>query len=233
MDLSGIMGSFMKWSEWIMKFLVTNLIWLLFNFPILYFALDMFFERSMEKLYMLLLTILLMLPWFFFPATTAMFAVVRRWVVGKEDGRLLHSFWKYYKQNYVRSLAGSFVFLALWLLWIVNYRLSMVETGSGLYYFYIAVAIVFTAFTNYFFADTVHFEIKLLSSLRKALFMALFHIHYTLGAAAASFIAIFILYKIHPIFVFLFSGSTVAYIYFFAYHQIFLKAKGVHNTESL
>lgn len=231
MDLSGIMGSFVRLSEWIMKFLTTNLIWLLFNSPILYFGLDMMFEKSAEQLFLLFMTILLMMPFIFFPATTAMFAVVRRWVIGQEDGRILSHFWRYYKQNYWRSLIGSFVFLALWLLWVMNYRLSMVETGSGLYYFYIAVAIVFIAITNYFFADTVHFEVKLLASLQKILFMALFYIHYTLGAAAAAIIAIFILYQLHSIFVFLFSGSVVAYIYFFAYHQIFLKAVRANDAD--
>lgn len=210
-----------------MKFLLTNLIWLLFNFPIVYLILSMVFSKTTEELYIYLGIIVVLLPFIFFPATTAMFGVVRSWIIGKDQGRFLYSYWKYYKQNYFRSFFGGIMYTALWLLWIVNYTLSAVEIGSGLFYFYLAITIFLVSFTGYFFADTVHYNIGLFQSLKKTLFMAIFHVHYTLGAAGAVGIIVFIAYEVHPLFTILFSGSIITYIYFFAFHQIFLRAQVV------
>lgn len=231
MEMKGIMGSFVKSSEWLMRFLMINIIWLLFNFPIIYILLYMLFIESSDELTLLLIIILILLPFTFFPATTAMFAIVRSWVIGNNNGRLLYFYWKFYKENYLRSLQGGFIYTILWVVWILNYHLSGAEMGSGLFYFYLAGTMFILAFTNYFFADTVHFEIKLFHSLRKTLFMAIFYLHFTLGSAAAIGIAVFVMYQIHPVLLFLFSGSVIAYIYFFFFYQIYLKAEAGKNLQ--
>lgn len=225
MEMKGIIGSLFKSSEWLMKFLMTNIVWLFFNFPIVYLVLNMLFVTSEDELIMFLLTILLLLPVVFFPATTAMVAVVRRWIIGSDDGRLFYCFWKYYRENYFRSLIGGLVYTVLWVVWLLNYHLSGAEIGSGAFYFFLAGTLFIVAFTNYFFADTVHFEIKIFSSLKKTLLMAVFYIHYTLGSAGAAGIALLVMYLIHPILLLFFSGSMIAYVYFFSFHQIFLKAE--------
>src|SRR5690625_367255 len=230
MEMKGIMGSLFKSSEWIMKFLIINIIWLLFNFPIVYLLLNTLFIQSENSLVTIMILILILLPFVFFPATTAMFASVRRGIVGTNQGKPLYYYWRCYKENYFRSLQGGFFYTTLWVVWILNYHLSGAELGSGLFYFYLAGTLFIVAFTNYFFADTVHFEVKFFSSIKKALFMAVFYLHFTLGSAGALGIAVFVLYLIHPALLLLFSGSIIAYIYFFAFHQIYLKAEEAINS---
>jgi len=244
MELSGVVGSLFRVSEWLMNFFLINLFWFLFNFPIVYVVLSMMLVESdygtytytlaiasNEDLYMIILVTLVLLPFIFFPATTAMFSVVRRWIVHKNDSKLIYYYWKGYKENYVRSLLGGLVFVALWVIWILNYSLSAIEIKSGLFYFYLAITIFLIAFTNHFFSDTVHFRLSLFQSLRKSLFITLFQIQYTLGSLAAAGIFIVVAYLIHPIFLCLFFGPVIAYIYFFAYHQIYLRAKGNLQIE--
>lgn len=240
MEMSGMMGSFFRVSEWLMKFLLANLVWLIFNFPLVYLLLSMLNVTSTEELQIYLIVIIILLPVIFFPATMALFGVVRKWINAHNNERVIYHFWKYYKENYFRSIIGGVIYVALWVLWIVNYNLSGAEIGSGMFYFYLAITIFLLAFTNYFFADAVHYDIGLFKSLKKVLFMVVFHIQYTLGAAAAVGISFYIIYQIHPVLLLLFSGSVMAYIYFFAFHQIFLRAQGsvtstphVMNTESL
>lgn len=229
--MSGFMGSFLRTSEWIMRLLIINAIWLLFNLPIVYLMLDMFFRNSIEEVFTLLLAIILLLPFVFFPATTAMFALVRRWIIGKGTRGLFTKHWYFYKQNYFRSVIGSIPFLFLGFLWVMNYRATVIVSGSLIFYVYVFVAILFFGLLNYFFSDMVHFDIGFFASLQKVGFMAIFYMHYTLGTACAAIIVVGALYLIHPILILLFAGASIAYIYFFAYYQIYLKAKEKERLE--
>src|SRR5699024_3839600 len=83
MELSGVVGSLFRVSEWLMNFFLINLFWFLFNFPIVYVVLSMILVESdygtytytlaiasNEDLYMIILVTLVLLPFIFFPATT-------------------------------------------------------------------------------------------------------------------------------------------------------------------
>lgn len=225
MEMPGFMGSLFRISEWLMKFLLTNIVWLLFNFPIVYLGLAMVFSQTIDELYVYLSMIVILLPFVFFPATTAMFGVVRSWIIKRDTGRIFVSYWTCYRENYLRSLLGGLFYTVLWVIWVLNYTLSLVSIGSGLFYFYLALTIFLLSFTSYFFADTVHYNIGLFQSIKKTLLMTIFHVHYTLGAAGAVGIVLFIAYEVHLIFIILFAGSLITYIYFFAFHQIFLRAQ--------
>lgn len=229
--MTGIMDSLLKTSEWLMRLVWINTIWLLFNIPVVYLLLDIVFRNSAEEAFTLLIFVIVLIPFLSFPATTAMFALMRRWIMGKGTNRLFSHYWKFYKQNYFRSIIASIPFMLLWFLWVMNYRFTIVEVGSLIFYVYLFVAIIFFTLTNYSFADRVHFEIGLFASLQKTVFMTIFYIHYTLGAACATIIVVGLLYVVHPILLVLFVGSTISYIYFFAYYQIYLKAKDKQEQE--
>lgn len=231
MMLTGRLESLYNIFDWLMKFMTTNIIWVLFNFPIAYAILSMVFAKTQEEVYLLAITILALFPFVFFPATTAMFGVVREWVMKREKKGFIRAYWNFYKENYIRSLLGGVFFTITWVVWLLNYHLAAVEIGSGLFYFFIAITIFIVAFTSYFFADTVHFEVSIIYSIRKALFMAIFHLPYTIAAAGAVSILLYIIYQIHPLFLVLFSGPAIAYVYFFAFYQIFLKAQAATESQ--
>lgn len=225
MNLSGFIASFTKISEWFMKFLLLNGLWLLFNFPIVYLLLDIMFRDSFDEVMMLLLAMTVFIPFLFFPATSAMFAIVRRWVMKLPVGNLFLRFVRHYKENYVRSMIGSFIFMPFYFMWIWNFLLANIPYASLLFYFYLVILFMIVSLTSYYFSDQVHFTIRLRDSLHKIVFMTIFYFPYTLGAACASIIVSGILYAIHPLLLLLFGGSLISYIYFFAYYQIYLRAK--------
>ena len=225
MDLSGIMGKFLEVSQWVMFFFTVNLIWLLFNLPIIYFSVSLFFVGSNDELYTLLVLLLILTPFIFVPATTAMFAVVRKKVMGNYAGALIQQYWKFYRSNYLRSLAGGFILMSLWVIWGLNFTLANSGIGSPFFYFYIIITSILLAFTNYFFADSVHFTLNIFASLRKSIFMSIGYFHYTIVLAVVSGITLFISFSLHPVLLILFSGSIIAYIYFFGYYLIYQKAQ--------
>ena len=229
MGLPGIMGKFLGVSEWVTFFLTVNLIWLLFNLPIIYFSVSLLFVGSTDELHTLLVLLLILVPFIFVPATTAMFAIVRKKIMGNYAGALIQQYWKFYKGNYVRSLLGGLILIPLWVIWGVNFTLANSGIGSPFFYFYIIITSILLAFTNYFFADGVHFTLNIFASLRKSIFMSIGYFHYTIGLAMVSGITLFISYSLHPVLLVLFSGSVIAYIYFFGYYRIYRKAQGKVN----
>lgn len=226
MELSGIMGKFLGVSEWVMFFFTVNLIWLLFNLPIIYFSVSLLFAGSTDELYTLLVLLLILTPFIFVPATTAMFAVVRKKIMGNYAGALIQQYWKFYRSNYVRSLVGGLILMPLWVIWGVNFTLANSGVGSPFFYFYMIITSILLAFTNYFIADSVHFTLNIFVSLRKSILVAIGYFHYTIGLALVSGVTLFISFSLHPVLLILFSGSIIAYIYFFGYYRIYRKALG-------
>ena len=83
--MNGFFGKVHFISEWIMRFSFTNILWLLFNLPIVYFVLKIIYAETFAELQMLIVTVAILAPFILFPATAAMFGVVRNWIIGKQD----------------------------------------------------------------------------------------------------------------------------------------------------
>ncbi|MBS4200240.1 DUF624 domain-containing protein [Bacillus sp. FJAT-49732] len=239
MGYTGFSRVLLVFSEWIMKFSVTNIMWLLFNLPIVYFVLTLLYADTFDKLQLIVITIAVLAPFFFFPATTAMFGVVRDWVLGKNSVPLISSYWKYYKENYVKSLLGGIIIVPIWSAWLYNFLTSGVKIGSISFYFYVAVTIFLLTFTVHFFSDTVHFQVKLKDSLIKSILLTIGNPHYTVGIGLLSGMLVFLLIKYIPVLIPFCIGSIIAYLSFNAYYRIFLKIKSlvqklegpIENTE--
>ncbi|HLR63946.1 MAG TPA: DUF624 domain-containing protein [Pseudogracilibacillus sp.] len=231
MNLGGFVASFSRVADIVMSFLYLNCLWLLFNFPIIYLSIDLLFRQSFDEVIVLLSVIIALIPFLGFPATAALLAIVRRWIMKRPVGHLFKRFVKHYKENYIRSMFGGLIFLPIYLLWIWNFLLSDVTFWTGAFYFHIIILFIIVTLTYYYFADMVHMQISFIQSMQKIIFMSLFYFPYTLGAAAAAIIVLLVLILIHPIVFILFSMSLVSYIYFFAYYQIYNRAKQKEESE--
>src|SRR6185437_1843245 len=115
------------------------------------------YAETFAELQMLIVTVAILAPFILFPATAAMFGVVRNWIIGKQDLPVLRSFWKYYRENYVRGLLGGLVIVPIWSAWAFNYFYSAVQIGSFLFYFFLVITMFLFTFTVHFFSYTVHF----------------------------------------------------------------------------
>lgn len=78
MDHDGSMSRMLRMCEWVMRLAYTNLLWLLF-------------------------TLLGLGIFGFMPATTALFSVMRKWIQGHEQVSVFQTFWKVYREEFVRS----------------------------------------------------------------------------------------------------------------------------------
>ena len=205
-------------SEWITRIAFLNLIWLLFNLPIFYLSFHLFVSTLPQQLLAIVSLIAVLSPVLLFPSTTALFGVARKWVQGELGVKLLPSFWKFYKENYLRSLLGGIAFTIVWLFLILDfYYFSTIK--SPIYYLFLVVALFMVVITINFFSLSVHYEGTLFQTMKNAFLLTLGRPVHTLGIAFISIACFYISFNLLPFLLFLGLGSLCAYGSFFIFHR--------------
>lgn len=221
-DSSGLMGKLYVISEWIMKFAFTNLFWILFNLPVAFLFLNMLFVERLEDLFLFAIPLAILMPILFFPATTAMFAVARGWIMKDEsNGQLFRSYWRFYRENYKRSVVNGLFLTAVWLVWAVDlYYFS--TNNKPLMILFVVLGVLLAVFTINLFSVTVHYHMKWYAALKNTFLVTIgspmLFITVTLGSGV-------ILYFSFAVFTFLLpfvTGSLIAYLAFSAFYRNFL-----------
>jgi uncharacterized membrane protein YesL len=174
-----------RWLEVFANFLLLNLLWLVACLPVV--------------------TV--------YPATAAMFGVVRDWVRKKEDDGLLQTFLRHFMENFKQSI----VIGALWTLfgaallldfYLVNQMSSGPRLVVGSLLFLVTLLYVFSSL--YLFPVMVHYDASLPLVLRNSLLLSIGHLSTTvqclLVVAAMAGISVFAPYLV------LITGSLTAYI---------------------
>src|SRR5690625_6075648 len=101
---------------------------------------------------------IILLPFVFFPATTAMFSVIRRWIIGEVDVRIITPFWQYYKSNYVRSMLAGLAVMLIWIIFLLDYYYFVNFVHEGFEYLFYGLFIFLFMFTIHFFSNTARSE---------------------------------------------------------------------------
>ncbi|GGC83346.1 hypothetical protein GCM10007216_12450 [Thalassobacillus devorans] len=222
MKPSGFMGGLYVVSEWIMRFSLVNLQWVVFNLPIALLLISMLYVEKTEDLFYLAVPLILLVPVLFFPATTAMFAKTREWVREAEEERESRKYVSYYKENYMTSLLAGFVFVALWGVWLADiYYFS--DRNQVIMNLFVVMGILLFIFTVNFFSVSAHYNMKLRGLLRQAFFITVGSPLLFLAVSVTSGIVLYISLYVFPIIIPLFSGSLLAFLAFSAFYRLYLK----------
>lgn len=187
-------------TEWITKFAYINLLWIGFS-----------------------LAGLIVLG--FFPATIAMFTIIRKWLKGETEISIFRTFWTTWKSEFFRS-NGLGVLVAV-VVGLIVFNLVFVEkSGTGftsviqipIYLFMFAAIMTIL----YLFPVYVHFELKWFQIVKNSFLMMLIspieNIVMIAGIAAVLFVIRFI-----PALGFFFGGSLIAAIIMSAAYLVFGK----------
>lgn len=224
MEMRGLMGGFYRISEWIMRLSAINILWVVCSIPFFLLMLPMFTpEVTTDQLYSIFFMMAVAAPFTLVPATTAMFAVARKWVMGDEDVPLFKTYFRNYKDNYKQSMLGGLIFVVLGAILAVNMNFYS-DRPDGLRYLsllFLSFSVVFFAAFINFLSLMVHFHMKLLQLVKNAFIM-------TLGQPITSIAILvtngFILYISLFKFTFLipfFMGSLVAIASFWYFYRSF------------
>jgi uncharacterized membrane protein YesL len=187
METSVFMGGFYKLLEWISRLALLNLLWISFS-------------------------LLGLVIFGFFPATVAMFAVVRKWMLGKEDVSIIKTFWTAYKQEFLKSnLLGLIIFLIGTILYIdfqfVNHSTSSLV--SVLYIPFFILIFIFICMMFYILPIFVHYDMKISQIIKTSFFVMIMNPLSTFYMLIGSFGICYALSFAPPICI-LYSGNLLA-----------------------
>jgi uncharacterized membrane protein YesL len=171
-----------------------------------------------------------LVPFIFFPATTAMFGIVRKWVM-KEEVPIIRFFWKYYKENYKRSLVGGLIFSVSWAIVGVDYYYfhTRIHFVSYLFLFLMVWLLIITL---YFFAHTVHTDTRFGEGLKNAFILSIANPIYSIGLAITSMVILYVSFMKLPFLLPFFTGAAISFLAFFAYNKVFTNIVQIHQNTS-
>ncbi|MGF6950945.1 putative membrane protein YesL [Neobacillus sp. B4I6] len=186
--MEGFMKGIHRVSEWGMRLMYVNVIWIVFTF-------------------------LGLIVLGFFPATAAMFAVVRKWVM-KQDIHVFKTFWTVYKSEFLKSNGVGLILIALGSFLYSNIKIIEAISLPIFKLLYIPnVILIFIFFFTlfYIFPVLVHFHVGVKGVIKNAVILMTTNPIATFIMAVFTGIFFFITFKLPGLIPF-FSGSVPAFL---------------------
>ncbi|MBZ9537070.1 YesL family protein [Cytobacillus oceanisediminis] len=201
-EVKGWQVGLTKACEWIMRLLYVNLLWIGF-------------------------TIIGLGVFGLFPATTAMFAVVRKWVMQENDIPIFKTFWRTYRAEFfkVNGLGVILFFIGF----SIYFYLKIYHYDNQLVYLFsrplLFVAIIYYyALVMFFFPTYVHYKLPFLHYLKAPLM-------FSFASPLRTFLMIIMASSVYYFLItfpglqpFL-AGSTLSLVCMFVAHKVFLKVE--------
>ncbi|HWO75002.1 MAG TPA: YesL family protein [Bacillus sp. (in: firmicutes)] len=150
MGLEGLVWKFYHISEAIMKVMYINLLWIAFTIT----GLGVFG---------------------IFPATAAMFAVTRKWMLGEKDIPVFRTFWDAYKSEFIQINILGYVLSILGIVLYVDLRFfqtSDLFLFQAISFLFIAFLFIYFVLLLFIFPVFVHFKYKTFDYIKYSLVMA-------------------------------------------------------------
>ncbi|GIO27088.1 YesL family protein [Ornithinibacillus bavariensis] len=197
--MNGIVNGYYRFSVWIMRFALLNLYWLAF-------------------------TALGLVVLGFMPATTAMFAVVRKWVKGEEDVPILATFWKTFHTEFWKTNGlGLILFLIGYFLVI---ELNILRAQESIVYLIVSFTVIVTLILyvivlTFFFPIFVHFRLRIVDYLMWPFIVGVKHPILTVFIFVVIGIAYQITWTSIPALFFFFGGSLTSFFIMWAVSKTF------------
>jgi uncharacterized membrane protein YesL len=187
MDTSGFMESLNKLLEWISRLAFLNLLWISFS-------------------------LLGLVIFGFFPATVAMFAVVRKWMLGNDEMSIFKTFWTAYKREFLKSNILGVIILAIGLILYIDFQFVLHSSSSFvaiLYVPFFIITLIAISCVFYIIPIFVHYDMKISQVIKNSFFVMIMNPLSTFYMLIGSFGICFVLSYAPPICI-LYSGNLLA-----------------------
>jgi len=188
----------LKIPEWIIKLAYVNFLWFLFSI----IGLGIFG---------------------IFPATIAMFAVARQWILRRTDVPIMKNFVIFYKKDFFKANLLGFILLLVSFTFYLNFQL-LGQTDNPIvqlfYYILLPLCFMFILTAIYTFPVFVHYEMPLFQVLKNAFYTMIVSPLSTIGMVAG-FIILFLALRNYPGLLVLFGPILSALLIMWSSHLSF------------
>ena len=186
--------------EWIMRFAYVNFLWFIFM-------------------------LVGLVAFGFFPATVAMFSIIRKWLMKEAHVPVFKTFWTVYKTNFLKSNLLGLILVAIGLILYIDLRIieQFPAAWTKIVYYLLLIASFLYALTLlYVIPVFIHYDVKLIKVLKVSFIFMVVNPFFTISISAGV-LAVFFLMSNIPGLIPFFSASLMGFfIMFFTYHA-FLK----------
>lgn len=206
---TGSMGGFYTVANWIMRLAYVNILWIAFT----------------------LVGIIIL---GFFPATTGMFSVIRKWVQGKSDIPIFPTFWSTYKKEFLKSnLLGFILSLIGYILYIDFTFLRQGVDGflQFTYYPLLIVILLYMLVLLYVFPVFVHYEVNIFQVIKNAFLLMIMSPLITIMMIVGLVIAFYVMRALPGLTPF-FTGSVLSYVIYWSVNFAFAKVEKYQGLNS-
>lgn len=232
LELKGIAGVLYTASEWMMRLTAANLMWFVLSLPFftLLVAIDM--SDPAGRIWFGAAA-WLFVTFLFFPATAAMFSVVRSWIVEEDFSSTFKKYISHLTSEYKSSVKAGAFFALAWLVWYYNYFYFYSEQNSVAFLF-LVIGLGMFIFTVNFLSISAHYDMDSKARIQNAFFISAGRPLTSLAILASSavlvWISVFQLLWLVPLLV----CSLIAFVSFAAFHKATVKIseKAASNTAS-
>lgn len=162
----------------------------------------------------LVFTLLGLVAFGLFPATTAMLSISRKWLAGEVDFPYFKTFVQAFKADFIKANGLGWILTVIGGVLFLNYQILQSGTEfhiSVIFAFYLFVFLYTVVLVNVF-PIFVHFKAPLFVHFRSALIIGMIHFHITL-AMMLVLIAMIYIASSYPTAILFFSGSLLATSY--------------------
>lgn len=229
-DYKGLSGGLYLMAEWIMKFALVNIYFLLFNLPIIFILLLILSDPLRVNIGVLVIPIIIMLPILFYPAAMAMFAVVRDYIMKSQTPtNIFRTFSRYYQENYQRSCVGGLLFTLLWGIWAVNLY-YLYQINQVIFFIMLASGIILYVFNLNFFSVNVHYHLSFKLALKHTLLITLSRPVLFLALSISSGFILYISFQVFSFLVPFFMFSFISFFAFAAFYRSYLRVNDINKA---
>ncbi|RKN85012.1 DUF624 domain-containing protein [Paenibacillus ginsengarvi] len=235
MEFRGLMGGLYRISEWIMRFSAINVLWVICSSPVLiggffiWTSPAMFEDPNLASSFIrtIILYCAILSPFTLFPATAAMFAVARKWVMGDTDVALLKTYFRSYKENYKQSMFSGLFFVLLSVLLYVNYTFYLRQSGtlSLLSVLFVVLAFILAAAVLHHFSIMVHFHMKFWQIVKNSFLITIGNPVMTIFLLVCSGIILYVSLTKFTFLIPFFMASLIAFVSFWTFYRIYDRMK--------
>jgi uncharacterized membrane protein YesL len=197
--MNGFVAGYYKLALWITRLAYLNALWILF-------------------------TIIGIGLFGFFPATSGMFEVVRKWVQGENDIPIYKHFWKTFKKEFIKINLMGYMFVSIGYFLTIEFmilrnqeHITYLIASFGV----LGLLIIYLIILLYLFPIYSEFELKFFHYIKWSVFIGIAHPILTIFLAGIIIVIVYFIYITIPVLLFLFGGSVSAFILTWGASQAF------------